>query len=286
MLTIEFGRQVRALQTRFEMATLESALAFLEGAYQPSRDLCLLTFDDGLKEHYREITPLLAESRIQGLFFVITSCLGGRYLAPVHMNHFLMASLEFDAYRNMFLAKVSDTISDAKGILRDADLCKAQRLYRWDSPEVASFKYLCNFVLDIGLREQILKNLFEDNIGDIGSFARTLYLNPQEAREMQRSGMLIGGHSHEHKPLSSLGDTELELDLNLCREILTGQLHPQSLWPFCYPYGKKDSFNSATKGMLRELGFVCSFSTEVGCNTPGTDPFALRRVDCKDTSVL
>ena len=49
MLTSDFQRQLQALQSRYEMATLEIALDFLKGAYSPTRDLCLLTFDDGLK---------------------------------------------------------------------------------------------------------------------------------------------------------------------------------------------------------------------------------------------
>src|SRR5918911_2667335 len=102
LLTDDFRLQVAWLSERHEMATLESALAFLTGEFRPARDLCLLTFDDGLKDHYTDVLPFLSERRIQGLFFVITSCLEGR-VASVHKNHFLMAALEFDQYREAFL---------------------------------------------------------------------------------------------------------------------------------------------------------------------------------------
>ena len=46
------------------------------------------------------------------------------------------------------------------------DATGAQRTYRWDSPEVASFKYLFNFVLDWDVRDQTVKTLFEEHIGD------------------------------------------------------------------------------------------------------------------------
>ena len=61
MLTRDFREQLATLQSRYEMGTLESALDFMRGSYRPSRDLCLLTFDDGLKEHYAEITPILID---------------------------------------------------------------------------------------------------------------------------------------------------------------------------------------------------------------------------------
>ena len=98
----EFAKQIAALKARYEMATIESALEFVSGAYEPKKDLCLLTFDDGLKEHYSEITPLLMDAKVQGLFFVITGCLEQRHVASVHMNHFLMAALNFEEYRNAF----------------------------------------------------------------------------------------------------------------------------------------------------------------------------------------
>jgi peptidoglycan/xylan/chitin deacetylase (PgdA/CDA1 family) len=281
MLTRDFGEQLALLQDRYEMATLESALDFIQGNYTPVRDLCLLTFDDGLKEHYSEITPLLTDRGIQGLFFVITSCLEGNHVVPVHMNHFLMAALDFEEYHNAFLNRLADVNPSSKN-LTDVESNLAQRVYRWDIPEVASFKYLFNFVLDFTVRDRILKDLFEEKIGNVQSFAQYLYVNAEEAREMQAGGMVIGGHSHQHKPLSSLSDKELESDLALCSKSIKEKLLPQPLLPFCYPYGNRDSFNSATLKWLKHHGFACSFSTEVGSNTPGTDAFAIRRFDCND----
>src|SRR5688572_30021882 len=82
----QFATHVDALMARFEMATVESAMAFLSGAYQPDRDLCLLTFDDGLKEHHAVVTPILAKRRVQGVFAVTTTCPEGG-ISSVHKNH-------------------------------------------------------------------------------------------------------------------------------------------------------------------------------------------------------
>ena len=142
------------------MATLESSMAFLDGDYRPSRDLCLLTFDDGLKEHFREVAPLLAERGLQGLFFLITSCLEERTVAPVHMNHFLMAKLDFETYRCAFLSRVEELSPGAAAEVGAGYGPAAQAAYPWDPPEVASFKYLFNFVLDPGMRDAMVGVLF------------------------------------------------------------------------------------------------------------------------------
>lgn len=281
MLLDDFVGQVKLLQGRYEMATLDSALAFVGGSYVPQRDLCLLTFDDGLKEHYRDVTPILAERKIQGVFFPITKCLEEFCVAPVHMNHFLMASFDFVSYRRLFIGKLIEVDPKNDDWCRvDPDI--AGRTYRWDTPEIAEFKYLFNFVLDAGVRDRVVQSLFENHIGEAEAFSRSLYVNWEEARQMQASGMLMGGHSHGHQPLALLSERELAEDLASCRRLLKENLKPQSLWPFCYPYGKKHSYNEAAVLQLNGLGFTCAFSTEPGANASGAEMFGLRRLNCND----
>jgi peptidoglycan/xylan/chitin deacetylase (PgdA/CDA1 family) len=281
MLTDDFATQVKQLRTDFEMATLDSALAFMIGNYHPRRNLCLMTFDDGLKEHFSEVTPILTDSGIQGLFFLISSCVQDCTVAPVHMNHFLMAHLDFAKYQELFLAALKNAGFD-NSVYEGLDATIYQRTYPRDSSEVARFKYLFNFILRSGLRDRIVKDLFQSWVAPEREFSEELYLSWSEAREMQQVGMIIGGHSHTHRPLAKLTGTELQLDLATCWDLMTANLLPQAGWPFCYPYGKADSFTSQAVVTLKRLGFCCSFATEAGTNQPGGNLYALRRFDCKD----
>jgi len=273
----DFRRQVASLSGRYEMATIESALDFLEGTYKPSRDLCLLTFDDGLKEHYTDVLPLLAEYRIQGLFFLITRCLEEQVVAPVHMNHLLMASLDWDVYTTEFQKELA---SEAPETSLSVDASAAAITYPWDTPEVARFKYFFNFVLKAEARDRVVESLFRRHLGEQSRFAKQVYLSWENAREMQSAGMVMGGHSHSHAVLSRFSEAGLASDLESCRHLLDQHLLPQPTWPFCYPYGKKDSFNAGTVEKLKALQFGCSFSTEADSNKPGADRYAIRRIDC------
>jgi peptidoglycan/xylan/chitin deacetylase (PgdA/CDA1 family) len=279
MLREDFRQQVADLSQTYEMATLESSLAYLAGAYQPSRTMCLLTFDDGLKEHYTEVLPVLAENHVQGVFFLITRCMEDRAVAPVHMNHFLMADLEWDVYKNAFLEQIA--AEDSSALATSGNEAQVARTYPWDTPEVAQFKYLFNFVLDAATRDRIVQKLFEQYFGSEKKFADELYLSWDDARTMQTAGMVMGGHTHQHMPLSRLVDPELDADLRVCRTLLDKNLHAQPAWPFSYPYGKNDSFNRSTVEKLMSLGFDCSFATESGMNYPHGDRFAICRIDCK-----
>jgi peptidoglycan/xylan/chitin deacetylase (PgdA/CDA1 family) len=279
MMLDEFRRQVAWLASHYEMPTLETALAFLRGTYRSANDLCIFTFDDGLKEHYTDVAPILSEYKIQGLFGVITSCVEDHIVAPVHMNHFLMAEMGFEAYRSAFMQRLQDT---EPGALASAsvDSNVAQKSYPLDTQEVAIFKFLFNFSLNADVRDNIVEKLFEAYIGDQKSFARELYMSWEEIKQLQRAGMLIAGHTHWHRPLSTLTDEELNTDLCISRSLLDQNLQQQELWPFSYPYGKKNSYSGAAMRMLQQLGYTCAFNTEGGANAPGTPVFELHRIDC------
>lgn len=273
----DFVRQVDALAGMYEMASLESAMAYVAGQYSPPRDLCLLTFDDGVQDHLRA-SRVLAERKIEGQFFLITSAIEEHRVLSVHKNHLLMASLDFATYRAAFLEKLRER--DAIPPAASAETIR--RTYRWDTEEVAAFKYLLNFQLDKSVREHVLDELFAAHLGEEHDVAKNFYLSWDDAWRMHELGMRLGGHTHKHEVLSSLTPSEEREDLATCKTLLDRRLSAQSLVPFSYPYGKPDSFTVHTQRVLAELGFACAFTTEVGDNLPSQGRFGLKRVDTKD----
>ncbi len=272
LLLDRFKEQVMDLCARYEMATLGEAMKFLNGRGRPGSDLCLLTFDDGLIEHYAEVSPFLQQHKIQGLFFPATTCLEGR-VATTHKIHFLMAALELADYRRAFLEGLCAISPTTPTDVSPADV---QAMYPWDSPEVGALKYLANFAIDPVLRDRVVAEIFAAHFGDEAAFAADLYLTWDQLREMQQAGMIIGGHSHAHSALDGLTPDEQRRDLSHSAALLRNKLLPQPVWPFAYPFGR---FNDATVDVLRDLGYSCSFTVEVGPNDARQDPFRLRRFD-------
>lgn len=279
LLVDQFRHQVEFLRTNFEMATLESALRFLGGYYTPSRDLCLLTFDDGLREHFTEVLPILAKYRIQGLFGVITGCVEERRVAPVHMSHFLAAQFGDEVYAREFDTAYTFLYSSSLQSFR-VDRENAQRSYPLDEPDVAVFKWLINFQLPEQRRDETIRRLFVRHCGPECAFAQDLYMSWPEIRMLQAAGMLISGHSHRHRPLSVLTPDELDRDIKTSAGLLRQRTAHQDLWPFSYPYGKRNSFSPAVIAKLRAAGFDCGLSTESGRNVALSPRFELCRTDC------
>jgi peptidoglycan/xylan/chitin deacetylase (PgdA/CDA1 family) len=278
--TDDFKRQVDAMTEQFEMATLESALEFLEGRFMPKRPMCLLTFDDGLKDHLANVMPILLETGVQGVFLLPTGALEERRVASVHKNHFLLASLSFDKYCQEFADRL---VEEDPGMSLDVSESEVRHVYRWDPIPVATLKYIINFRARPAVIARILDGLFAEHVCEERAFASDFYLTWDDARQMQAAGMVMGGHSHQHLSLTGLSQDELWCDLTRCVEIMRARLGAQLAWPFSYPFGAHDDL---IVEHIRQLGFDCAFTTVQGPNAVDTGLFRIRRVDPKDVSPL
>jgi peptidoglycan/xylan/chitin deacetylase (PgdA/CDA1 family) len=270
-----FRAHVDGLRARFEMTSFDAALEFLQGTYTPKRDLCLLTFDDGLREHYTHAAPLLAELGLTGVFFVVTSCLDGR-LASVHKAHLIMSALGEDA----FLDAVELELDALDGADSTEHVAASRRVYPFDSAPVATVKYRLNYVLDARTRDAILDRLIAAHAAEPRALARSLYFDRAEAAEICAEGMTIGGHSDTHPPLASRPAKEQRDEVVRCANGLRSLVASRPL-PFSYPHG---SFDACTIAAVHDAGFSCAFSTERGPNERGAALFALSRFDAVDVA--
>ncbi|HZS36397.1 MAG TPA: polysaccharide deacetylase family protein [Polyangia bacterium] len=79
--TATLRRQMREVRRRFEVLSLDEAMAAIAGARPLERDACAVTFDDGYYDVLERAHPILAECGIPGAVFVPTGYAGsGRYL--------------------------------------------------------------------------------------------------------------------------------------------------------------------------------------------------------------
>ncbi len=257
---------------------MECSLDFLTGEYRPRRDLCLLTFEGGLKAHYTSVLPLLREKRMRGVFFLITSTLSDNVPAPIHLSDQLSVRLGVAPYTEALLRKVRRN-------RREPEQAEAAKTYPFDPPDVARLKYLYHYSLDAVARDAAVRELFAASIPSASEAAASLYFTWEEARNMQKAGMCMGGASHRNRTLASLPAEELSEDLETCRNMLSRNLSPQPVWPFCYPMGKLDSFHLRAVRKLQSLGFHCAFSSEPGGNRRGSDLFTLRRTGFRQAQV-
>lgn len=274
----DFRRQVRAVADQFEMPSLDACLEFLNGTWTPASDLCVLTFDDGLHEHYEIVADVLAEARVPGFFFLPTAPLEEHEVLAVHMIHFLLASLGNDK----FLRALQDA-AETMGIALPPDVPAGtiSRIYRWDDENTARLKYLLNYQLATDAKERLLGHVFNNVLGPQDEFARSLYLDWDQARQLQDAGFHVGGHTHRHRVLAHLTESEQYTDLRQSMSLLRRHLG-EGARGFAYPYGKPSTYADGTFSALSDLGYACAFNTAVGRARRGNSRWEIPRIDPKD----
>ena len=273
-----FRRQVGTVRESFATPQLEACLDFLAGNWDPGRDICILTFDDGLTEHFATVADILTDTGLPGVFFLPTAALEDHEVLAVHMNHFLLAALG--------TAELSAQIENAAGELAiplpgEPPLDRVRAVYRWDDDETARYKYLVNHQLSAEASERLLAHVFPSVLGPPEDFARSLYFDWEQARAMQAAGLTIGGHTHRHKAMSGLNATEQRKDLEHSMNLLRSHLGegPRS---FAYPYGKPGTYDASTIHHLADLGYTSAFNTTPESGRVGAPLFEIPRIDPKD----
>jgi len=273
----QFENQLSSMAKDYDFVDIKTALNFLKADVKTERNLCIVTFDDGLQDHYSNVFPILKSKEISGVFLVNTSSIEGGLVLDVHKNHLLRAKLGFDNYKKLFTERMDYYGLEVKAC---TDVKELKRVYRWDNDiSISSFNYMINYQIPRHRLGVILSDLFEQEIGSELHFSEEFYMNWNQIREMQEEGMCIGGHSHNHVKLSK---SDYSLEIKKCKENIENNCLNQEVWPFSYPYGKFDTFNEKIINSLEDNGFDCGFSNESGLNYPSNSFFKILRYDPKD----
>jgi peptidoglycan/xylan/chitin deacetylase (PgdA/CDA1 family) len=98
-----------------------------------------------------------------------------------------------------------------------------------------------------------------------------------EIEAMRASGLVtFGSHTCTHAILSRCEPARQRREIDESRTLLEHRLGvPCDL--FCYPNGRREDFDAATRSVLRELGFRAALTTIAGTNGLTRDPFEIRR---------
>jgi peptidoglycan/xylan/chitin deacetylase (PgdA/CDA1 family) len=99
-------------------------------------------------------------------------------------------------------------------------------------------------------------------------------LGAAELRELARSGVEIGAHSHTHPRLTGLSDEELRAETaGAVERLQRAGVGPVRL--FAYPYG---NYDARVREAVRAAGVRAAFTTSSGTVSAQDDPYSLHRI--------
>lgn len=234
----------------------------------------LLTFDDGLLDHYKYVFPILNEREIKGVFFIPTSILSNTKILNVHKIHNLLA---YCNSREIFNKSI--------------DLLKKHNIYEENKidDEIYSYsnhekyelkiKQLFNYKLDYH-NSNMLTDLLMKHFKLNNNLFNKIYLNESQLKIMSKKGQIIGSHTSNHRILSSMNYKSQFRDIKESFSFLKNYLN-NDFKAISYPFGYSSTYNEDTFNVLEKLKVEFGFVFD-NLKSNNFNKLKISRIDCNN----
>ncbi len=257
----EFRKQMRFIRNRFDLLTFAELDEWLSHPGRSGRPGAIVTFDDGYRDSYEIVYPILREMGIPATIFLATGFVetgdvfwwdGVVYL----ISHATRSSMLFPTRPpvSLSLRTREDRARTAQRVLT---------LLKRISDEkrrgiLEALPVLTGATLD-------------------PEMARRLTLRWSEIRTMSRDGIEFGSHTVTHPVLTRAAADLLQYEIGTSKRDIeehTGK----PVTAFCYPVGGKQSYDEYVQAVVQHKGYRFAVSYQWGINPlPPADRLALRR---------
>lgn len=274
-----FRRQLDYLTTGEGVLDRQHFLDIVKGKTKVPPKGFVLTFDDGLKDHYEYVLPELLRRNIWGIFFVPSGYYQTNKMLNVHSIHFLLGKHGGEKV----YAKLENLIS--KHDIEKEYIIKfkkqAYTVHQQDSHETR-VKRLINFYIKKDRLDEIIDDL-ADELNESLEVGKNYYLSTDQIKEMDQAGMIIGSHGITHNILSQLSPQEQEREISHSIEFVGQFTDKAAIRSFCYPHGQPFTYTNTTMDILKKHG--CGFAFAVDArpivdSDIASGALSLPRYDC------
>lgn len=280
-----FRTQIGHIRKNYRPISLADLLAAIKTGGELPKKAVLLTFDDGYKDHFINVLPVLDRYKIQGSFFPPAKAILEHKVLDVNKIHFILASAENKReIVDYILAKIKAKRFEFKLETAEFYYNKFAAAGRFDDGPTVFIKKILQKELPEKLRAEIIDWLFKKFVSlDESGFAEELYLNLAELKSLRQAGMHIGGHGYSHLWLGDLKEVEQSREIKTSLAFLKQVGVDVKNWAFSYPYG---SYNENLLALLKKNGCQAGFGVEARAADLGSDnPLVLPRLDTNDLPI-
>jgi peptidoglycan/xylan/chitin deacetylase (PgdA/CDA1 family) len=240
-------RQLEYLQRYFHIVPLANLVSRLASGTPPEKNTVVLTVDDGRRNFYEFLFPLLKELRIPATFFIVTSFIRREdWIWTDKVLWLAEQPRRVDELHPDRIESFFETLNRMRPETRDAAI-----------QAVAS-----------GMRVSVPKN-------PPPNYAPCAL---SELREMADSGLVeIGSHSVMHPIFASLADEECWDELTVSRRQIEEDLGRDVKF-FCFPNGTPSDYRSTHLQLAKKAGYASAVVTHFGMAGSDSNVFELPRM--------
>lgn len=269
----DLKKNIKKLSKLWRFGDETDIIKFCNGELAKDDFVCVITFDDGLKEQMDAVS-LLNNMGVNVICYVPTITICQPVVLQVHKLHMIRTDLD-----DHTLSQKLGECFQFDNYSFDEALLKIQ--YRYDEPVSQKVKYFLNFVLDRAERNTWINRLFEDLYGAEKSVNERLYMDRDDLSFLAKKHQL-GSHAHSHLPLAQLSSDECHREIDESIRILE-QITNAKINGISYPYGGASAVSEIVYGASRMCGLKYGFTMKRGMNSGGShNCFSLNRIDTND----
>jgi peptidoglycan/xylan/chitin deacetylase (PgdA/CDA1 family) len=255
-----FEAQMNYLSHNATVLGLDEVAASLRNGNQLPSDSVVLTFDDGFRDAFTAVVPILRTYRFRATFFPIGSFVNSSGLPWPYALYRLLDAMQSKPFR-IDISGFPRTSGKRLGENSKLRLARQLRQFLELLPAEERNAAIVKLCEVNGLPAELLR-------------CRGLFMTDVDLRAIIAEGHLVGGHSMSHCNLTALSPAKSGDEAALTKEFI-GSYGGSSFASFAYPFGNHDS---AVRDILRHREFDCAVTTSEGLNDRKTDLFALRRI--------
>jgi len=255
------------------MITLDEAERFSYSDYSIGKRGILVTFDDGLSDHYLA-AQILAEQGIQGVFFIPTTILAEKLPANPMIIHYALAKYSMSRFLQVYREGLEEY-----GLDRSEYEIKYDK-YKDDPWKVIAviksvFQYKLTHIQSRKILLFIYRNLL---FADEPEILETIHLTQKQIRQILQMGHCIGVHSHSHISIAAkqLSGRQFMQEMVEPKRILERMFNVR-VRAFSYPHGEGKECLWADELFKRRKEYMLAYTIEEKMNTKETSPFELGR---------
>ena len=210
-------------------------------------DYAVLTFDDGLSDHYN-VYKYLKSLKLSGTFLVPRMPIIENKVMNTHKIQFILASSDEKTIKDEILS----LFDNKDEIWKEYSVTKWENNW-WSKEMIFITNFLRRYKDDKINNYQLTNYLFNKFVSkDEFDFSKSLYLNEENIEEMSNSGMIIGGHGNISENLLLIDD--YKSDINDSKKFISKY---SSEFIFSYPNG---GYNENIKKYMSDVDCQLSFT--------------------------
>lgn len=257
--TSDFEKQMKYLLRTHKIISLEKlARAIVEKRTLPER-AAVVTFDDGYKDNYTNVFPILKKYNIPATVFLTTGHIGTDNLFWWDKIGYILCNTKL---KRLELEDFGDISLPSKGNISQSLDKIINRLNRTSEDKKCD----------------LIEKLVEISDVDIPKgMGRNVILSWEEVKEMNENGINFGAHTVTHPILTRLSAKQAKHEIVQSKKDIKRRLN-KPVTAFSYPNGLTDDFNAEIIDLLKESGFICAVTRIPKMIISKTDLYELGRL--------